>query len=168
MKNNAIILGVDPGLSSTGWGVIENQGNRDEHMDNGAVITDSNLTIGFRLEKIFNELNKMIKFFKPSYLAVENIFININPESSIKLAQARGIIFLSAAINKIEINEYSPNQVKKNLVGYGHATKIQINEMLKRLFPGINIYNNDSGDALAVAICHSMRLNFNKKVNFKK
>ena len=96
----------------------------------------------------------MIKFFKPSYLAVENIFININPESSIKLAEARGVIFLSAAINKIEINEYSPNQVKKNLVGYGHATKIQINEMLKRLFPGINIYNNDSGDALAVAICH--------------
>tara|TARA_B100000989_G_C19527588_1_gene467756 strand:- start:2593 stop:3090 length:498 start_codon:yes stop_codon:yes gene_type:complete len=165
MSKNKIILGLDPGLSSTGWGVIENLGNKDEHIDNGAIVTNQKKDIGFRLEKIFNELNKIINNFKPNYLSVENIFININPESSIKLAEARGVIFLSASINRIHISEYSPNQVKKNLVGYGHATKIQIKQMLKRLFPGINIHNNDSSDALAVAICHSMRLNFIRRCN---
>ena len=114
--------------------------------------------MGQRLNQIFEEINDQLRIFNPNSMAIEKIFANKNPESTLKLGKARAMIFLAAAREKLEIFEYSPNTIKKNLVGYGHANKIQILQMIKRIFPNILINNEDAGDALAVAICHSMQL----------
>ena len=101
-------------------------------------------------------LSKLTQEYKPSFISVEKIFSNINPESTLKLGKARGIIFLVAAMYKIRITEYSPNCVK-NLTGYGHASKFQIIEMIKRLYPEVGLIEDNAADALAVATCHSMQ-----------
>ena len=99
----------------------------------------------------------MVEKYSPSSIAIEKIFANKNPESTLKLGKARAMIFLVAAKQNVEIFEYSPNTIKKNLVGYGHATKFQMKKMIERIFSNLKIENEDSADALAVAICHSMQ-----------
>lgn len=169
LKNkNEIILGIDPGLRNTGWGLIESNGIKEKHIDNGVVKTVEKLSMEEKLKLIYNGVTKIIKEYKPNAIAVEKIFVNINPESSLKLGQARGIIFLVAGLNQLKVSEYSPNNIKKNLVGYGHASKLQIKEMLKIFFPNINISCEDSADAIAVAICHSMQSQFYKKIKLEK
>ena len=106
---------------------------------------------------IYDDLIELITKFKPNFISVEKIFSNSNPESTLKLGKARGIVFLAAAKNKIKITEYSPNTVKKNLVGYGHATKFQIIDMIKRIYPDVGLIDDNAADALAVATCHSMQ-----------
>ena len=158
MRNNNIIIGVDPGLNNTGWGVIESFNNTEKYLSHGVIKTNSSDMLGYRLCMIFNTLIDLIKEFRPNHVAVEKIFSNTNPDSTLKLGKARGIIFLVAAKNNIEISEYSPNTVKKNLVGYGHASKLQMIEMISRIYPGVNLGDSDdSADALAVATCHSMQ-----------
>lgn len=156
MNNGRIILGIDPGLKNTGWGIIKGLKMKDEHISNGVITTNEKQSMGDRLNRIFNDLNEICNEFKPSLMAVEKIFVNINPESSLKLGQARGISFLTASIQKIPVKEYSANQIKKSIVGYGHASKKQIMKMLNQLYPQISFVNEDSADAIAVAICHSM------------
>ncbi len=158
MKKKNIILGVDPGLKNTGWGVIESFNNKEKYVSHGVIETKPSNLLGDRLCLIFNNLINLMQEFNPNHVAVEKIFSNTNPDSTLKLGKARGIIFLVAARNNIKISEYSPNTVKKNLVGYGHASKLQIIEMISRIYPGVNLDNDDdSADALAVATCHSMQ-----------
>lgn len=156
MTNN-IILGIDPGLNATGWGVIESFGNKEVYISHGVIKTSAKNNLGIRLNLIFDSLINIIDKFNPKQIAVEKIFSNNNPESTLKLGKARGIIFLVAAKKQISVSEYSPNTVKKNLVGYGHANKNQIVNMILRVYPNVKNLNDDSADALAVATCHSMQ-----------
>ena len=152
-----LIMGIDPGLKNTGWGLIQNSNQKEIYIAHGVINTKSKNLLGDRLNYIYMELNNLMKHFNPRFVAVEKIFSNSNPESTLKLGQARGIVFLVAAKNNVPLSEYSPNTVKKNLVGYGHASKFQIIEMVKRIYPKALVEDNDSADALAVAICHSMQ-----------
>ncbi len=150
-------MGVDPGLNNTGWGLIESLPNKEIYLSHGIIKTNNKDDLGSRLNLIYNKLFQLTDTYKPQYIAVEKIFSNTNPESTLKLGKARGMVFLVAAQKNINLSEYSPNTVKKNLVGYGHANKFQIIEMIKRIYPEIQIDNDDSADALAVATCHSMQ-----------
>jgi len=150
-------MGVDPGLNKTGWAIINSYANFDTHIAHGEIITKSNQELGKRLSIIYDKLLKVFNMFSPNAVAVEKIFANQNPESSLKLGKARGMVYLVAAKNDLIIHEYSPNTVKKNLVGYGHANKDQIVKMIERVYPKVENLNDDSADALAVATCHSMQ-----------
>ena len=151
-------MGIDPGLKVTGWGVIKKMKAKDIYISHGFISTKSEDSLGQRLNQIFENIIEQVRIYNPNSIAIEKIFANKNPESTLKLGKATAMIFLVAAREKLEISEYSPNTIKKNLVGYGHANKIQILQMIKRIFPNILINNEDAGDALAVAICHSMQL----------
>ncbi|MBO6289957.1 MAG: crossover junction endodeoxyribonuclease RuvC [Alphaproteobacteria bacterium] len=149
------ILGLDPSLSSTGWGVIEVNGNRLQYIADGFIPTQPKMPIEERLDLIFRTLNEVIETYRPVEAAIEKTFLNQNPESSLKLSMARGVVILSAGYNHIPLFEYEPNKVKKALVGVGHADKNQVETMVKILLPGCQPKNNDSSDALAMAITHS-------------
>lgn len=149
------ILGLDPSLSSTGWGVIEVNGNRLQYIADGFIPTQPKMPIEERLDLIFRTLNEVIETYRPVEAAIEKTFLNQNPESSLKLSMARGVVILSAGYNHISLFEYEPNKVKKALVGVGHADKNQVETMVKILLPGCQPKNNDSSDALAMAITHS-------------
>ena len=149
-------MGVDPGLKNTGWGLIECMQNKEMYISHGVIKTKNTKHLGFRLNLIYEGLINIIEKFQPNHIAVEKIFSNTNPQSTLKLGKARGIVFLVAAQKEIEVSEYSPNTVKKNLVGYGHASKFQMIEMINRIYSELNIEDDDSADALAVATCHSM------------
>mgnify|MGYP001185811321 CR=1 FL=1 len=155
MKN--LILGIDPGLNITGWGVIKNHGNIEKYINHGLISTNKKNSLGSRLNVIYEQVLSILDTYKPNSIAVEKIFSNKNPESTLKLGKARAVIFLAAARVNKEIFEYSPNTVKKNLVGYGHAEKNQIVKMIQRFFPHLKTIDHNSADALAVAICHSMQ-----------
>ncbi|MAZ46736.1 MAG: crossover junction endodeoxyribonuclease RuvC [Rickettsiales bacterium] len=155
MKN--LIIGFDPGLNNTGWGVVESLSNAEKYVNHGLILTKNDMPIGQRLNMIYEGVSELFSRYSPESVAVEKIFSNKNPQSTLKLGKARAIIFLVAARFNVDIFEYSPNTVKKNLVGYGHAEKVQIIKMIERFFPGLESLNHDSADALAVAICHSMQ-----------
>tara|TARA_B100000029_G_scaffold515613_1_gene623525 strand:+ start:410 stop:910 length:501 start_codon:yes stop_codon:yes gene_type:complete len=158
LSRNNLILGIDPGLNITGWGVIEKKKNTDVYVSHGFIRSNKKENLGLRLNQIYEGILEKIIKYSPGSIAIEKIFANKNPESTLKLGKARAMVFLVAARRELEIFEYAPNTVKKNLVGYGHATKLQIIEMIQRFFPEIIIDNEDSADALAVAICHSMQV----------
>ncbi len=165
MKNEKkIILGLDPGLNKTGWAIIELLNDKKAHLANGFINTNKNLPMPKRLENIFINVRKIILKFSPDYAAVETVFVNNNAKSSLLLGQARGVIMLALAKEKIIVGEYSPNEVKKNIAGHGHASKSEIFKMIKFIFPEINIMNEDSSDALAVALCHAFYLKFSIKI----
>ena len=155
--NQKLIMGIDPGLKNTGWGLIRSFGNKETYLSHGVIKTNSKDNLGIRLNFIYDGLIDLILRFKPNFISVEKIFTNTNPESTLKLGKARGVVFLVAAKNKIEITEFSPNTVKKNLVGYGHANKLQVIDMIKRIYPNIEAIDDNAADALAVATCHSMQ-----------
>ena len=149
------IIGLDPSLSSTGWGVIEVNGNRLQYVADGFIPTNPKMPIEERLDLIFRTLNEIIATYQPTEAAIEKTFLNQNPESSLKLSMARGVVILAAGYNHIPLFEYEPNKVKKALVGVGHAEKNQVETMVKILLPGCQPKNNDSSDALAMAITRS-------------
>ena len=149
------ILGLDPSLSSTGWGVIEANGNRLQYIADGFIVTDAKLPIEERLDIIFRKLCEVIETYQPMEAAIEKTFLNKNPESSLKLSMARGVVILAAGYNHIPLYEFEPNKVKKALVGVGRAEKTQVETMIKILLPGCSPKNNDSSDALAMAITRS-------------
>lgn len=149
------LLGLDPGLRQTGWGVIDIDGNRLRHIANGAVGTDGTLSLAERLVQIEQGLLDVIERYHPEAAAVEETFVNKNPNSTLKLGQARGIALLVPARAGLTVAEYTPNQVKKSVVGAGHAAKEQIQMMVRTLLPGSEIAGPDAADALAVAICHA-------------
>jgi crossover junction endodeoxyribonuclease RuvC len=153
-----IILGLDPGLACTGWGVIEAEGNRLRHVGNGHVRTDAAQPLGARLVKLDEALAAILADCRPGAAAVEEVFVNDNPQSTLKLGQARGVVLLAAAKAGLDVGEYAPSLVKKAVVGTGGADKSQVHAMVARLLPGAKIAGADAADALAVAITHAHHL----------
>ena len=150
-----IILGLDPGLGTTGWGVIRKDGNRLSHIDNGEISTDAKLPLANRLVMIDEKLRVILDHFRPDQAAVEEVFVNKNPQSTLKLGQARGVVLLGAARCGTPVTEYAARLVKKSVVGTGKAQKDQIAAMLRILLPGLKLAGEDAADALAVAITHA-------------
>ena len=148
-------MGLDPGLGTTGWGVILAEGNRLSHIANGQISTDAKMALAERLVALDRALVDVILAHQPQSAAVEEVFVNVNPQSTLKLGQARGVILLAAAKSGITIGEYAARLVKKAVVGTGGADKAQVHAMVARLLPGVKISGADAADALAVAITHA-------------
>ncbi len=149
------ILGLDPSLSSTGWGIIEAENNRLRYVADGFIPTETKTPIAERLAQIKNALSDVIEFYKPDEAAIEQVFLNTNAVSTIKLGMARGVVMMVPALYNISVTEYEPNKIKKAVVGVGKAEKNQVETMVKVLLPGCKPKNNDSSDALAIAITHN-------------
>ena len=149
------VLGLDPGLRHTGWGVIDVAGNRLRHVADGVVHAPTDLPLAERLVALFRQLTAVIERFHPDEAAVEESFVNKNAASTLKLGVARGVVLLVPAERGVPVAEYSANLVKKSVVGAGHAEKAQVQMMVRRLLPGCAIAAPDAADALAVAICHA-------------
>ncbi len=147
-----IILGLDPSLSCTGWGVIRAEGSRIAHVANGQVPTDPKAPMAERLAMLHEALAEVIAAHRPDRAAAEEIFVNKNPQSTLKLAQARGAVLAACGGAGLVVNEHAARLVKKSVVGTGGADKTQIQAMLKILLPGAMIAGADAADALAVAI----------------
>jgi len=148
------VLGLDPGLRRTGWGVVESTGNRLRHLASGAIATDAKTSTAARLTQLFEGVLKVIDAHLPTCAAVEEVFVNKNPGSTLKLGQARGVVMLAPALRGLAVGEYATNMIKKSVVGVGHAQKEQVAGMLRVLLPGAAHDDPDAADALAVAICH--------------
>ena len=153
-----IIIGLDPGLACTGWGVIRAEGNRLTHVANGQVRTDAKASLPDRLVRLEAMLGEAIAAHAPASAACEEVFLNDNPQSTLKLGQARGVILFALAKGGLEIGEYAPRLVKKAVVGTGGAEKAQVHAMVQRLLPSAKIAGADAADALAVAITHAHHL----------
>ena len=149
------ILGVDPGLRRTGWGVIDVSGTRLSFVAAGVVTPDETLPLAKRLAALHAGLMAVVEVHWPHEAAVEETFVNTNPHSTLKLGQARGIAMLVPALAGIEVAEYAANLIKKTVVGAGHAEKRQIQAMIQVLLPKAMVRSPDAADALAVAICHA-------------
>jgi crossover junction endodeoxyribonuclease RuvC len=149
---------LDPGLGTTGWGLIEADGNRLSHVANGHIKTDPLTPLPQRLARLADQLDAVIAEHRPDAGAVEEVFVNQNPQSTLKLGQARGVALMCAARAGIAVGEYAPTLVKKGVVGTGGAGKPQVHAMVARLLPGVKIAGPDAADALAVAITHAHHL----------
>ncbi|MEN8687065.1 MAG: crossover junction endodeoxyribonuclease RuvC [Desulfuromonadales bacterium] len=149
------ILGIDPGTRITGYGIIDVEGNRLHHVDNGIIKTRSSDPLPLRLKIIYDGLSTILKEFSPQAVAVEQVFMAKNPRAALTLGHARGTAVLSAVNLGLEVHEYSALQVKSAVVGYGHAAKQQVQQMVKVLINLPEVAQEDAADALAVAICHA-------------
>jgi len=153
-KKQTIILGIDPGLADTGFGVIEKKGNILKMIDYGCIKTSAQTAPEKRLLEIHNDLNKLIKKYRPEIMGVEKLFFCKNVKTALSVGQARGIIILAGGKNKLTIKEFTPLQVKQGLTTYGKASKNQVQQMVKVVLNLKNIpKSDDAADALAVAIC---------------
>jgi crossover junction endodeoxyribonuclease RuvC len=149
------IIGIDPGLRRTGWGMIVCEGSRLSHIADGVLTSDQTLSLAERLVQLRTQLAQVIAEWRPDEAAVEETFVNSDARATLKLGQARGIALLVPAEAGLPIAEYAPNQVKKTVVGAGHAEKGQIHHMVKILLPRAQPKSADAADALAIAICHA-------------
>jgi len=148
------LIGFDPGLRLTGWGVIEVDGNRLRHVAHGVIKVSVEGSLASRLDNLFEGVVAALAAHKPDEAAVEETFVNVNPASTLKLGQARGVVLLAPARAGLPVYEYAANLVKKSVVGAGHADKRQVAMMVGRLLPGVTA-TADAADALAIAICHA-------------
>ncbi|MBB3860147.1 crossover junction endodeoxyribonuclease RuvC [Novosphingobium hassiacum] len=153
-----IILGIDPGLTCTGWGIVSKSGSNLRHVANGQIRTNAKASMAERLVELDSALAAVILEHRPDSGAVEEVFVNVNPQSTLKLGQARGVAMLSVARAGIPVAEYPTKVIKKALVGTGGAEKQQVQHMLKILLPGVKLAGEDAADALAVAITHANML----------
>jgi crossover junction endodeoxyribonuclease RuvC len=149
------VLGLDPGLRHTGWGVIDSAGGRLVHIADGIAHAAAGETMAMRLVTLFRQLTAVVERFRPDEAAVEESFVNRNPASTLKLGLARGVVLLAPAERGLPVAEYSANSIKKAVVGAGHAEKAQVALMVRRILSGPTIGAADAADALAVAICHA-------------
>ena len=149
------ILGIDPGLRKTGWGVVVSEGSKLGFVACGCVESDSGLSLAERLRQLHEGLARVIGAFEPDEVAVEETFVNRDPQSALKLGQARGIALVVPALAGLDVAEYAANLVKKTVVGVGHADKRQVQAMIRVLLPRADATTADAADALAVAICHA-------------
>ena len=152
------IVGLDPGLRKTGWGVIDAQDGRLSHVANGVIRSDADGDLAARLVELKCGIDQVIASYAPTHAAVEETLANKNPSSTLKLGMARGAALLAAALAELPVTEYLPMIVKKSVVGTGHAGKQQVETMVRHLLPGCEIACADAADALAVAICHAHNL----------
>ena len=149
------ILGIDPGTRVTGYGLLEQRGNRLLHIDNGAIHTRSEDDLALRLQTIYRGLCGVIERYAPETVAVEQIFVSKNVLSALKLGHARGAVLLACVNHELPVHEYTALQVKSAVVGYGKAAKSQVQQMVKVLMGLPEIAQEDASDALAAAICHA-------------
>ena len=152
------ILGIDPSLVACGWGMIEAEGNKLRHIDHGIIRPNPKMELPIRLQTLFESLCKIITDFDPATAAVEEAFMKDNPNSALKLGQARAACVLAATHNGLSVGEYSPRSVKKSVVGTGAADKAQVAHMMNMLLPAANVKAGDAADALAIAVCHAHRV----------
>lgn len=155
MGNVIRIIGIDPGLRRTGWGIIESDGVRLAYVASGYVVSDKDDALAFRLRSIFEGLTGVILSFQPHEAAVEETFVNENARATLKLGQARGMALLAPALKGLKVAEYQPNLIKKTVTGTGHGEKRQVQAMVGFLLPKAKFENADEADALAIAICHA-------------
>ena len=151
----ARLLGIDPGLRFTGWGLVDVEGNRLRHIADGVIATDSEASVPERLRALHDALMALIAQHRPDEAAVEETYVNRNGTATLKLGYARGVALLAPALAGIPVAEYGAKSVKLSVVGTGGADKEQVQEMVRRLLPGAVIRRADAADALAVAICHA-------------
>lgn len=149
------ILGLDPGLRHTGWGILDVDGNRLRYIADGRVDSDDKADLATRLVQLHDGLVEVIRGWTPDEAAVEETFVNKNPTSTLKLGLARGVVLLVPALAGLSVAEYGANHIKKSVVGAGHADKTQVQHMVRMLLPGTTFKTPDAADALAVAICHA-------------
>jgi len=151
-----IVLGIDPGTASTGWGVVELDGNRLRSRGHGCIVTSAKDPSHVRLRRIHDEARLLLRRFKPDEVAIEELFVNVNVKTALAVGQARGVLILAASDMEVAPFEYSPLQIKMSVTGYGRASKLQVQEMTKVLLGLERIPQPDhAADALAVAICHA-------------
>jgi len=153
-----LIIGIDPGINCTGWGVVAKEASKIVHIASGEIKTKRTDQTEHKLYHLHNELSAILQQYNPDELAIEETFVNRNPSTSLILGQARGALILSARIYGIEITSYAPNLVKKTITGSGHADKIQMQKMINFLFPKISFNSADAADALAIAFCHAQHI----------
>lgn len=149
------LLGLDPGLSVTGWGIIAAEGNRLRHIADGVIVTDADTPVPERLRALHDALAALIAAHRPDEAAVEETYVNRNGAATLKLGYARGVALLAPALAGIPVAEYGAKTVKRAVVGTGGAAKEQVQMMVHRLLPGATVRRADAADALAVAICHA-------------
>lgn len=153
------IIGIDPGLRRTGYGVIDVLGNNLKFVTSGTIRSDDKLSLASRLSTLYDGLSKIIHSFMPEEAAVEQTFVNKDATATLKLGQARGIALLAPAQAGLPVAEYAPNSIKKAVIGVGHGEKQQIHMMVKVLMPRASFDTSDAADALAIAICHAHNRN---------
>lgn len=149
------IIGIDPGLRNTGWGVIAQDGQHLSYVADGSVHSDAGAPLAERLLQIHRQLLEVLNSFSPDEAAIEETFVNTDARATLKLGQARGVVMLAPASLGIPVSEYAPNTIKKSVVGAGHAEKDQVKHMVRLLLPRALMKTADSTDALAIAICHA-------------
>lgn len=152
---SATILGLDPGLRNTGWGLIRLHQGKTSYLAHGVLHSTPDTTLAHRLTELFEGLEKVIEAWDPDEAAVEETFVNKNPVSTLKLGMARGVILLAPAKAGLSVAEYSANKIKKTVVGVGHASKDQVGMMVGHLLPPARCVSPDAADALAAALCHA-------------
>ena len=155
MQNTIRIIGVDPGLRRTGWGIIDTLGNSLRFVASGTVTSDGDMDLASRLRQLHDGLADVVHSYKPDEAAVEQTFVNKDAVATLKLGQARGIAMLVPARAGLPVAEYAPNAVKKAVIGVGHGEKRQIHMMVRVLMPRAQFDTDDAADALAIAICHA-------------
>ena len=149
------VLGVDPGLASTGWGIVDADGSRQRHVAHGVIRTPANTPIGTRLATIFHEVQEIIRTHSPAEAGVESLYFARNATSAIPVAQARGVVFLALTLAEVDTAEYPPQAIKQSIVGQGRAEKAQVQELVRVLLGLAEIPKPDhAADALAAALCH--------------
>ena len=153
MERVVRVIGIDPGLRRTGWGVVEARGVRLKHLGNGFCASEGE-SLAERLRALRRRLAEVVEQWRPDEAAVEQIFVSVDAVGSLKLAHARAVALLVPAEAGLSVAEYAPNQIKKTVVGVGKADKIQVQHMVKALLPGVQLAGPDAADALAIAICH--------------
>ena len=155
MAETIKIIGIDPGLRNTGWGIVESEGSSLRFVAAGTVKSNNKADLASRLCQIHNGLNDVLHQYMPAEAAVENTFVNKDASATLKLGQARGIAMLVPAMAGLQVSEYAPNAVKKAVIGVGHGDKSQIKLMVGMLLPKATYDSDDAADALAIAICHA-------------
>ncbi len=159
------ILGIDPGYAIVGYSVIDYIGNKFNLITSGAVLTDAGVSFPLRLEKIYRDLEEIIKTYKPDAMSVEELFFNNNAKTAIDVAQARGVILVVGRLNNLPTYEYTPLQIKQAVAGYGRADKIQVQRMVKMILKVEKLPKlDDITDSMAIAICHAHSAKFAQKL----
>lgn len=149
------VIGLDPGLRKTGFGIIEFENNKPKYINSGVISTvGKNNALDYRLKIIVDSLTDIIKEYQPTFACIEKVFVNMNPQGTLLLGQARGAIIATCIMHNLSITEYSALQIKKSVVGYGHADKNQVAKMVCHLLSLEGNLQSDSADALAAAITH--------------
>ncbi len=160
------VVGIDPGLASTGWGIVDSDGSRYRYVDHGVVSTEANVAVGLRLRMIFHELESIITEYRPGEAGIESLYFARNTTSAIPVAQARGVAFLALALADVPAFEYPPQAIKQSIVGEGKADKQQVQELVRVLLGLAEVPRPDHGaDALAAAICHLAHRPLQERMN---